>query len=63
MLTHTQQSLLPKQTLVDYEPLDIIPDGPGKPTRLGRVALFVWFVVNVVLKAKNGNILIDLTTD
>jgi len=53
-LIHTPKSLPPQQTLVDYEPLDTIPDGLGQPTRLGGIGPYVRFVVDTVfLKAKN----------
>lgn len=53
-LIHTPKSLSPQQMLVDYEPLDTIPDGLGQPTRLGGIAPYVRFVVDtVLLRARN----------
>lgn len=52
-LIHTPKDLQPQQMLVDYEPIDTIPDGLGQPTRLGGIAPYVRFVVdNVLLRAK-----------
>ena len=46
-----------KQILVDYEPqaLDTIPDGLGQPTRLGGIAPYVRFMVNVDINAHGGH--------
>ncbi|KAF8523808.1 nucleoporin Nup186/Nup192/Nup205 [Gautieria morchelliformis] len=53
-LIHTPKSLQPHQALVDYEPLDTIPDGLGQPARLGGIAPYVRFVVDtVLLRAKD----------
>ena len=48
-LMHTPKSLPPQQTLVEYEPLETIPEGLGQPTRLGGIAPYVRFVVDMVL--------------
>ncbi|KAF8584437.1 hypothetical protein K439DRAFT_1411162 [Ramaria rubella] len=53
-LIHTPKSLPPQQTLMEYEPLETIPDGLGQPTRLGGIAPYVRFVVDtVLLRARN----------
>lgn len=52
-LIHTPKDLQPQQMLVDYEPVDTIPEGLGQPNRLGGIGPYVRFVVdNVLLRAK-----------
>ena len=53
-LIHTPKSLQPQQMLVEYEPLDTIPDGLGQPARLGGIGPYIRFVVDtVLLRAKH----------
>ena len=53
-LMHTPKSLQPQQMLVEYEPLDTIPEGLGQPARLGGIGPYTRFVVDtVLLRAKH----------
>ncbi|KIJ30184.1 hypothetical protein M422DRAFT_214674 [Sphaerobolus stellatus SS14] len=53
-LIHTPKDLQPQQMVVEYEPIDTIPEGLGQPTRLGGIGPYVRFVVdNVLLRAKD----------
>ncbi|GJJ07119.1 hypothetical protein Clacol_001319 [Clathrus columnatus] len=52
-LIHTPKDLRPQQVLIDYEPIDTIPDGLGQPARFGGISPYVRFVIDsVLLRAK-----------
>ncbi|KAF8525593.1 nucleoporin Nup186/Nup192/Nup205 [Hysterangium stoloniferum] len=53
-LIHTPKDLRPQQMLVDYEPVDTIPDGLGQPTRLGGIGPYIRFVIDTVLLRANN---------